>query len=162
MSARRRDEWDDDDWDDDDEVVAKKVKRAPRGEGRLTTRRILIGLAVVAVAALVIGNILTREDMQLTEVPPLLVGTWTCVDPEHSDLWVEFRPEWVSFGTGGTGRNKCRVLGVNEDAMGEVRRFTVLYSDMARTEHFTELLVDASGDSLRFTDRPSLRYTRYR
>lgn len=160
MSARRRDDWDD--WDDDDEVVTKKVKPVPRGESRLTTRRILIGLAVVAVAALVIGNLLTREAMQLTEVPPLLVGTWTCVDPEHSDLWVEFRPEWVTFGTGGTGRNKCRVLGVNEDPMGEARRFTVLYSDMARTEHLTELLVDASGDSLRFTDRPNLRYTRYR
>ena len=29
-------------------------------------------------------------------------------------------------------------------------------------EHLTELLVDASGDSLRFTDRPNLRYARYR
>ncbi len=45
--------------------------------------------------------------------------------------------------------------------MGEAWRFTVLYSDMARTKHFTELLVDASGDSLRFTDRPNLRYARY-
>ena len=153
MSGRRRDDWDD--WDDEPVVVERKPSV-------VSTRRILIGLVVVAVLAVVVGGRMTREPMRYSEVPDALLGTWTCDHPEHSDLWIEFERERVSFGTGGTGSNNCRVLGVDEEAVGNLRQFVVLYKDMAGRKHRRELLLDASGESLRFTDRPALAYSRYR
>lgn len=159
MSARKRDDWDDD-WDDEPAVKRKK-KTEEVEPGGLTTSRILLGLAVLVVAALIVGGVLMREPMQLSEVPPQLVGTWTCNDEEHSDLWVEFERDAVTFGTGGTSRLRCRVLGSNADTAGSVHRFVVKYKDMAGDKHLREILVDASGTVLRFADRPDLRYNRY-
>jgi hypothetical protein len=99
--------------------------------------------------------------MQLSEVPAQLIGTWTCDNEEHSDLWVEFERDAVTFGTGGTGRLRCRVLGSNADTTGSVYRFAVKYKDMAGDKHLKEILMDESGTALRFTDRPDLRYSRY-
>jgi hypothetical protein len=127
----------------------------------LTTPRILIGLAIVTVVALVIGSVVLHEEMQLAEIPPQLIGTWTCGHQEHSDLWVEFDRNWITFGTGGTGNLRCEVIGANADKVGGLDRFVVQYRDMARKRHFREILVDSAKGELRFVDEPGLVWNRY-
>ena len=75
--------------------------------GTITTRRILIAVAIVAVVIVVGSQIAFRERLQHKEIPPRLIGLWTCGDPERSDWYVDFARESVTFGTGGTSRLKC-------------------------------------------------------
>jgi hypothetical protein len=152
MIRSRRDDWDD--WDEESQKVDDKP-------GLFTTRRILIGLALTAFAALILGGVLRQDPMQFGEVPEVLIGTWTCDDPAHPDQWIEFTKDAVVFGER-TSRLKCRVLGVDLDPVGNIRRFSVLYKDMAGKKHYLELLLDSSADSLRRTDQPALAYRRYR
>jgi len=155
MRMRKTDDWDDD-WDDD--VVVKK--KPPRPEV-LTTRRILWGLAVVAIAAIVVGSLLSRDSFDFQEAPSRLVGMWTCVDPERSDLWVEFRGDFVIFGTGGTGTMKYRILGGNVEKVGEIERYKIFFRDLAGKEHNREILLAPPGNSLRFADEPKTNWTRF-
>lgn len=143
MKNRRQEDWDD--WDDDKPTT-------PEDPGMITTPRILIGLVVVIVAALVIGGIVGRSDYQFEEVPEPLIGMWTCEDPERSDLWVEFKRNLITFGTGGTGDVTHRVVGVDHDQVGEINRYQIVYRDLAGRQHMREVLLSASGDSLRFAD----------
>jgi hypothetical protein len=153
MSTGKRDEWDD--WDEEPEVKKEPRKRV------LTTSRILIGLAAVTVLGLVVGRVFVHEGMQLSEVPPQLIGTWTCGHQEHSDLWVEFARNWITFGTGGTGNLRCEVIGANAEKVGGLDRFVVQYRDMARKRHFREILLDTAKGELRFADQPGLVWSRY-
>jgi hypothetical protein len=155
MRIRRKDDWDDD-WDD--EVV---VKKKPPGPSLLTTRRILWGLAALAVAALLLGSVVSRDEFQFKETPTKLIGMWTCGDPEKSDFWVEFRPQFVIFGTGGTGTMKYRILGFKFEQVGELERYTVFYKDLAGKQHTREIVLPPSGDTLRFADEPGVNWTRF-
>lgn len=152
MTARRRDEWDD--WDDE----AEADSAAP---GLLTTPRILIGLIAVVAVALVFGALVTRDTMQSSEIPAELIGTWTSDDPAASDLWVEFRRDSIIFGTGGTGKLKCRVIGIDAEEVGGLDRFVVRYRDMARKKHLKEIRLNAAKNELWFTDQPGRRWSRY-
>jgi hypothetical protein len=152
MTARRRDEWDD--WDGE----AEAGKPAP---GLLSTPRILIGLAAVVAIALVFGTLVRREPMQFSEVPAELIGTWTSDDPAASDLWVEFRRDSIIFGTGGTGKLKCRVVGIDTEEVGGLDRFVVRYRDMGGKNHFKEIRLNAAKNELWFTDQPGRRWSRY-
>ena len=152
---RKTDDWDDD-WDDD--VVVKK--KPPRPDV-LTTRRIFWGLAVVAIAAVVLGSLLSRDAFDFQGAPLRLVGVWTCADPERSDLWVEFRGDFVIFGTGGTGTMKYRILGGNMEKVGEIERYKIFFRDLAGKEHNREILLAPPGKSLRFADEPSTSWTRF-
>jgi len=145
-----------DDWDDD--VVVKKKPQRPDG---LTTRRILWGLAVVAIAAVVLGSLLSKDAFDFQEAPSRLVGVWTCEDPERSDLWVEFRGDFVIFGTGGTGTMKYRILGGNVEKVGEIERYKIFFRDLAGKEHNREILLAPPGNSLRFADEPITSWTRF-
>lgn len=153
MRDRKRDDWDDD-WDD-----VKVVKSTE--PGLLSTRRILVGLAVIVVTVIVIGSLVTRNQYEFREVPPRLIGMWTCSDPERSDLWVEFRPGFVIFGTGGTGTVTHRIVGVNFDQVGGIGRYKVYYRDMAGKEFEREVLVAESGRVLRFADDPGTEWGRF-
>lgn len=157
MRIRRRDERDDD-WDDDDEIVVKK--KPPRPE-ILTTRRILWGIAAIAIVAVLVGNVVSRNDFQFAETPAELIGMWTCGDPERSDLWVEFRPQFATFATGGTGTIKYRILGLHFDQVGEIARYTMFLRDLAGKEHSKEILISPPGDTLRFADDPRVNWSRY-
>lgn len=152
MSARRRDDWDD--WDDE-------PAESPPSPGLLSTSRILVGLAVLVVLALVFGALVTRDSMEFGEVPPQLVGTWICDDEAHSDLWVEFEPGWMSVGTGGTGKTRNRVVGVDVERVGGLERVVVRYRDMAGRDHFAEIRLDAAKGELRFADQPQRSWSRY-
>ena len=129
--------------------------------GPITTRRIIIGLAVLVVIVIVGARWALRETYELQEVPPKLVGFWTCDDPERSDWYVDFARHSVTFGTGGTSRLKCDVLGLNSEERGGVGHFTVLYRDMARRKNITEVLLEASGTEIRFTDEPGVIWKKY-
>ncbi len=144
-----------DDWDDDE-----PTKPDP-GPGLLSTPRILAALAVVVVVVLVIGSIVKKEDLDFSEVPPQLIGLWTCSDPEESDRFVQFRRNFITFGTGGTGQIKCDVIGLTVEEIGDVTKYTVHYRDMARTKIVRQILVNSEGDELRFTDETNLRWVRY-
>ena len=138
-----------------------RLKPSNQGPGLLTTPRILAALAVVVVAALVIGSFVKKEDLEFSEIPPQLIGLWTCSDPGKSDYFVQFRREFVTFGTGGTGQVKCDVIGINVEEIGDVTKFTVHYLDMARTKIVRQILLDPSGNELRFTDESNLRWVRF-
>lgn len=147
--------FNDDAWDDLEEQ--KEKKRPP---GVLTTPRILVGLAVLAVIAVVTAKIISYDPPDLTEMPPQLIGLWGCDDPARSDHYVEFRRKFVVFGRGGTGTVKFRVSGIDVEKVGTVDGFTVRYRDLAGVKHRTSMLLDETGTVLRFNDEPSVRWTR--
>jgi hypothetical protein len=148
-------EYNDDEWDEFEEEIEEE-----RPQGFLSTTRILAAAGVLVVVALVAATIIAYDPPDLMEVPPRLIGLWTCDDPAQSDFYVEFRRDFVIFGTGGTGDIKCRVSGLDVEKVGNVDQFTVRYRDMAGIKHRTTMLLDESGTVLRFTDRPSVRWSR--
>jgi len=148
-------EYNDDEWDEFEEEVEEE-----RSQGPLSTTRILAGLAVLVVVAVVAAKIIDYDPPDLREVPPRLIGLWTCDDPARSDHYVEFRREFVIFGNGGAGDIKCRVSGLDAEKVGNVDQFTVRYRDMAGIKHRTTMLLDESGTVLRFTDQPSVQWSR--
>ena len=148
-------EFNDDEWDEFEEEIEEE-----RPQGFLSTTRILAAAGVLVVVALVAATIIAYDPPDLMEVPPRLIGLWTCDDPAQSDFYVEFRREFVIFGTGGTGDIKCRVSGLDAEKVGNVDQFTVRYRDMAGIKHRTTMLLDETGTVLRFTDRPSVRWSR--
>jgi hypothetical protein len=147
--------FNDDPWDDFEEKKEEK-----RSLGALTTPRILVGLAVLAVVAVVVARMISLDPPDLTEMPPQLIGLWSCDDPARSDHYVEFRREFVTFGTGGTGTVKFRVSGIDVEKVGTVDGFTVRYRDLAGIKHRTSMLLDETGTVLRFNDEPSVRWSR--
>jgi hypothetical protein len=148
-------EYNDDEWDEFEEEIEEE-----RPQGFLSTTRILAAAGVLVVVALVAATIIAYDPPDLREVPPRLIGLWTCDDPAQSDFYVEFRREFVIFGTGGTGDVKCRVLGLDTEKAGDADHFTVRYRDMAGIRHRRSMLLDETGTVLRFTDRPSVRWSR--
>jgi hypothetical protein len=147
--------FNDDAWDD---LEAQNEKKRP--PGALTTPRILVGVAVLAVVAVVAARMISLDPPDLTEMPLQLIGLWSCDDPARSDHYVEFRREFVVFGRGGTSAVKFRVSGIDVEKVGTVDGFTVLYRDLAGVKHRTSMLLDESGTVLRFNDDPSVRWSR--
>ena len=144
-----------DEWDEFEEEI-----EAEQPKGFLSTSRILAALAVLVVVAVVVARVIAWDPPDLREVPPPLIGLWTCDDPARSDHYVEFRREFVIFGNGGAGDIKCRVSGLDAEKVGNVDRFTVRYRDMAGIKHRTSMLLDESGTVLRFTDQPAVHWSR--
>jgi hypothetical protein len=140
---RREDDWDDD-WDDD-------TPKKPDGPGLISTPRILVGLLLVIIAAVIIGGLVGRHPYEFDTVPEPLLGMWTCDDPVRSDLWVEFKNHLVTFGTGGTGNVTHRVLGVDHEEVGEISRYQIVYRDVAGKQHHRTIMLMAGG-VLRFAD----------
>jgi len=145
----------DDEWDDFEEEIEEE-----RPPGFLSTSRILVGLAVLVAVAVVAAKIIGYDPPDLREVPPQLIGLWSCDDPDQSDHYVEFRREFIIFGTGGTGDIKCRVSGLDTETTGKIDRFIIRYRDMAGIRHRKSMLLDESGSVLLFTDQPSVRWSR--
>ena len=129
--------------------------------GAITTRRILIAVAVLAVVIVVVSQIAFREPLEYREIPPRLIGMWTCEDPERSDWYMDFARESITFGLGGTTRLKCSVVGLNSERIGEVDHHTIHYRDMAKKKHIMEILLDGSGTEIRRTDEPGVIWKRY-
>ncbi len=146
----------DDDWDDLD------VAGSERPRWGLTTPRILAVLAVLVVVAMVAARVMNREPMEIREVPPPLIGLWTTDDQEKSDHFVEFRRKTVRLGTGGTSDVRVKVLGLNDETIGGVGHVTLYYRDLAGTRHAMEMLLDETGEELRFMDQPGIVWTRLR
>ncbi len=115
---------------------------------------------MLAVVAVVAARMISLDSPDVTEMPPQLLGLWSCDDPARSDHYVEFRREFVVFGRGGTSAVKFRVSGIDVEKVGTVDGFTVRYRDLAGVKHRTSMLLDESGTVLRFNDEPSVRWTR--
>ncbi len=148
-------EYNDDEWEEFEEEIVEE-----QSQGLLSTTRILAALAVLVVVVVVAAKVIAYDPPDLREVPPQLIGLWTCDDPARSDHYVEFRREFVVFGNGGTGDVKCRVSGLDAEKVGKVDQFTVRYRDMAGIKHRTSMLLDESGTVLRFTNQPSVQWSR--
>ncbi len=154
MAARRYD-----DWDEDDELEELELEEEP---GVLTTTRILLGLLVLVVIAIIAARIVLWEKPEFAEVSPRLIGIWTTTYPEDNDRYVEFRKDTIKFGLGGTREVKFRVLGMDVDKVGDIDQFVVYYRDLAGTPHEIQMFLDESGEVLRFTDSAEARWTRWR
>ncbi len=135
--------------------------RVERPKGAITTPRILFVLALLVVVAVVVAKVVYREDMELRKVPPALTGVWTTDDQDLSDRFVEFRPDSVRLGTGGTGEVRFKVLGLNTEAVGEDRHFSIFCRDVAGKRFSMEVRLDGMGEELRFTDQPGVLWKRF-
>jgi hypothetical protein len=147
---------DEDDWDDLEEF--EEEEREP---GILTTTRILVGLLVVVVVAIVVARLVFWENPEYSEVSPRLFGLWTTSHPEVNDQYIEFRSNTVTFGTGGTGVVKYKVYGMDVDEVGDLTKYTIFYRDLAGTDHTVDVVLDAPGQELWFTDSADARWTRF-
>jgi hypothetical protein len=155
MAARRYD--DEDDWDELDELEELEEEDS----GVLTTTRILVGLLVVVLIAIVAARLMLWEKPEFSEVSPALIGIWTTTHPEYNDEYVEFRKETVKFGLGGTREVKFKVGGMDIDKVGDIDQFVIYYRDLAGTPHEVQMFLDESGQVLRFTDSAEARWTRW-
>jgi len=147
----------DDDWDDE-EFEELEIEEEP---GILTTTRILVGLLVVVLVAIVVARLVLFEKPEFAEVTPRLFGLWTTSHPEYNDRYVVFRKNEVVFGTGGTGVVKYKVYGMNTEKVGDVDRYTILYRDLAGTKREVNVFMQETGDILRFTDAAEARWIRW-
>lgn len=148
--------YEDDDWDDLEEF--EEEERKP---GILTTTRILVGLLVVVIVAIVVARLVFWVNPEYSEVSPRLFGLWTTAHPDFNDRYVEFRRDTVTFGTGGTGVVKYKVLGMDVEEVGDLTHYTIYYRDLAGTEHTVDVYLDAPGLVLRFTDSADARWSRH-
>jgi hypothetical protein len=144
-----------DDWEDFEEYEEEEEP------GILTTTRILVGLLVVVVVAIMLARLVLWEKPEFAEVTPRLFGLWTTTHPEFSDQYVEFEKNRVIFGTGGTGVVKFKVSGMDVEKIGDIDHYTVFYRDLAGTRHTVDVNLDEAGEVLRFTDRAEARWTRF-
>lgn len=147
----------DDDWDDE-EFEELEIEEEP---GILTTTRILVGLLVVVLVAIVVARLVLFEKPEFAEVTPRLFGLWTTSHPEYNDRYMVFRKNEVIFGTGGTGVVKYKVYGMNTEKVGDVDRYTILYRDLAGTKREVNVFMEETGDILRFTDAAEARWIRW-
>ena len=147
----------DDDWDDE-EFNELEIEEEP---GILTTTRILAGLLVVILIAIVVARLVLFETPEFAEVTPRLFGLWTTSHPEYTDQYVEFQKNTVIFGTGGTGVVKYKVYGMNTEKVGDIDRYTILYRDLAGTKREVNVFMEETGDILRFTDAAEARWIRW-
>jgi hypothetical protein len=146
------------DWDAQEELKALERKERP---GVLTTTRILVALLVVIVAAILVARLVLWEEPEFAEVSPRLIGLWTTSHPEYNDRYVEFRKNFVIFGTGGTGEVKFKVLGMDAEKVGDIDHYTIHYRDLAGTKHRVRMFLDEAGEALRFTDSADARWIRW-
>jgi hypothetical protein len=153
-------EWED--WDDlDDSGEVRQVRGSDEPEGFLTTRRIIVGLILLAVVAIIFGRFVVHEKPQMSEVPESLIGLWTCGDPERSDHYVEFRTHFIILGKGGPSDLKYRVQGADVEQVGDLRQYSIYYRDLAGTRHVDDLLLDEGGTTIRFTHEPQVFYSKF-
>jgi hypothetical protein len=140
------------------EDIRRVAAAKERPKAALTKPRILAVLAVLVVVVVV--WVVNRERFEFNEVPSSLIGLWTTDDQEMSDQFVEFRPQTVRLGTGGTSDVRFKVLGLNAETIGGVGHLTLHYRDLAGTPHVMEMLLDEAGEELRFMDHPGVVWTR--
>ena len=156
MGAAMVNRYDDEDGWDDFEEYEEEVE-----PGILTTTRILVGLLVVFLVAIVAARLVLWEKPEFSELTPRLFGLWTTTDPEFNDQYVEFEKNRVIFGTGGTGVVKFKVFGMDTEKIGDIDHYTVYYRDLAGTRHTVDVLLDEAGEVLRFTDSANAQWTRF-
>ena len=149
--------YDDEDYWDDIEDFEEEEKQP----GILTTTRILVGLLVVVVSAILVARLVLSETPEFAEVTPRLFGLWTTSHPEFTDRYVEFRKNTVTFGTGGTGVVKFKVSGMDTGKVGDIDHYTIFYRDLAGAKHTVDFFLDEPGEVLRFTDSAEAHWTRY-
>lgn len=154
MGAAMVNRYDEDDRDDFEEYEEEVEP------GILTTTRVLVGLLVVVIVAIVTARLMMWEKPEFSEVSPRLIGLWTTTHPEFNDQYVEFEQNRVIFGTGGTGEVKFIVSGMNTEKVGDADHFEVFYRDLAGTKHSVNLFMLEGVDVIRFTDRAEARWTR--
>jgi hypothetical protein len=136
------------------------VARVERPKGAVTTPRILFVLALLVVISVVVAKVVNRDDFELRVVPSELTGLWVTDHQDLSDRFVEFRPNSVRLGTGGTDEVKFRVIGLDTEPVGEDRHFSVFYRDVAGKEYVMEVRLDEIGEELRFMDQPGVVWKR--
>ena len=144
----------------DDDLHGLDATGGERLKKALTKPRVLAALVVVVVV--VTAMVVNRERMDLKEIPSSLIGLWTTDDQERSDFYIEFRRESLRLGTGGTGEVKYRVLGLNTETIGGVGHLKLYYRDLAGTRQVMEMLLDETGEELRFMDQPGAVWTRFK
>ncbi len=126
----------------------------------MTTRKILLALAVLAFLAVVAGRLFFRHSPDLKTAPPELVGTWTTDHPGYSDRYVELKPDAIIFGTGGTSFVRYEILGVDRDPSTAVDGFTIYFRDVGGEDFRKDVVLDPGGRAFHFANQPDVVWQR--
>ena len=126
----------------------------------MTTKKILLALAVLAFLAVLAGRLFFRHSPDLKTTPPELVGTWTTDHPGYSDRYVELKPDTIIFGTGGTSFVRYTVLGVDRDVSAEIEGYTIYFRDVGGTKFQKDLVLRPEDRTFYFTNQADVLWTR--
>jgi len=137
-------------------------ERHEGGTPVLTTRRILLTVAALAVVALLLGRWLYHEPIGSKTVPPRLIGLWTSDVPEYSDRYLELKPTTITFGTGGTSSVRYTILNVVHDRVNGQDVFTVNFRDMGGTKYSREIVIEPETGRLYFASQMKVPWSRFR
>ena len=137
-------------------------ERHERGTPVLTTRRILLTIATLAVVALLLGRWIYHEPIGSKTVPPRLIGVWTSEVPEYSDRYLELKTTTITFGTGGTSYVRYTILGVIHERVNGQDVFTVSFRDMGGGKYSREIVMEPETGLLYFRSQMDVPWSRFR
>lgn len=126
----------------------------------MTTKKILLALAVVTLLAVVAGRLFFRHSPDLKTTPPELVGTWTTDHPGYSDRYVELKPDTIIFGTGGTSFVLYTILGVDRDPSAAIDGYTVYFRDAGGNRFQKDIVLRQEGPTFYFKNQADVIWTR--
>ena len=142
-------------------VIVEVAAHEPESPRSITTRRALIGVAVIVVVALVAGRFLFDRGYDLKTVPPSLVGEWTSDNPEYSDRYITLTPRNIVFGVGGTASVTYTILGIREEQVDDVDQLILHFRDVSGTRFERAVILDPSGAHMHFASQPGVIWQRY-
>ncbi|MCK5376354.1 MAG: hypothetical protein KAJ97_04670 [Acidobacteria bacterium] len=125
----------------------------------MTTRKILMTLAVLVILAVAAGRFLYHEGPGSKTAPAELIGTWTTDHSGYSDRYVELRENTITFGTGGTSFVHYTILGVEKNPSVELDVYTVHFRDVGGTKFKKDIVLQPSDETFYFRNQADVIWT---
>jgi hypothetical protein len=145
----------------EDNVFVEVAAHEPEPPRVVTTRRILIWVAVIAVLALVAGRLLYHRGYDAKTVPQFLVGEWTSDHPEYSDRYVTLTGNSITFGVGGTSSVKYAIIGIQQDQVDGVDTIVLHFRDASGVTFKRSVVQYPTGTRFFFASQPAVIWQRY-
>lgn len=141
-------------------VTVEVAAHEPEPNRAMTLRRVLIGIVVIAVLALLAGRLLDRPVLDSKTVPKPLVGEWTSDHPEYSDRYLAMTPQSITFGVGGTSFVKYTVIGIEQEQVEGIDKIILHFRDVAGTKFKRTIIVESPGARMYFESQPAVVWQR--
>jgi hypothetical protein len=128
----------------------------------MSSRRIIVVLAVIAVIALIVQ---WRTEPERTEVGVTreIAGRWVTANPRWADRFLEITPGEVVFGQGEEGEARYRIVSVyrvpsSEEAPGGTS-YVIRYRENADEGAVSDLELSVVDGALRLASQPNVKWT---